>query len=510
MTNKEYADVVIVGAGAGGATVGAELAEAGAKVVFLEAGMDLDITYGSENHFAESQNMGNFVDQDLFWHEQYTGTNWRTDMGECVGGGTTTYGGVLEESVPEDFKKWPFSHEEFKPYIQLTKKRYHVGRWNIEDLSPCAKHLHEISEGELEPIQSGYLKEPFEEFGVYHGKCNLCRMCLMGCKFNAKSNALTITLPKAKYYGATIKSNCLVTKLVTNISGTQITSIKYLKRTKTGRISETLERKEIFADKFILASGAMMTPMILHWSGSWGKALANSSGQVGKNLRAHFVRHTMGILNRDDLKTYIGQVVELGDKFKNYHKGFLTEYNMVSPPSFMSMIFEIMKSDVTTRFVGVDFKRLLRKWGSVINATPMAKSEDNGFTDNFVLPHKYKLNKYGLSMPNVHLEPNETEAGYVEVGAKYAGEMLRKAGADSANIFYGKIDNVHKKGSCRMGTDPSDSVTDLNGKCWDLDNLWISDGSLFPAPLMANCAFIIYALAYKVADGILDRDTPVD
>lgn len=509
MSQTKYADVVIVGAGAGGATLGGELAEAGAKVVFLEAGPDLDITYGSDKHFAASQEMGVFLKQNLFWHEGYTGTNWRTDMGECVGGGTTTYGGVLEESVPEDFEKWPFSFEEFQPYIQLAKKRYHVGRWPIEELSPSAQHFHEISEGELEPTQSGFIQEPFEEYGVYHDRCKRCRICLFGCKFNAKSNALTITMPKARHFGAEVEDNAWVTKLVTNRSGTKVTSIQYLKRTPTGMLTESTEACEIVADKFILSAGAMMTPTLLHWSGNNGVALANSSGQVGRNLRAHFVRHTMCILDRDDLRTYQGQVVELGDKFRNYDQGFFTEYNMAAPPSMLGMAFEIMTPEVMSQFVGVKFKRLLRKYGSVVNSTPMAKSEDDGFTENYVLPNKNQINKYGLPKPHVHLQPNEKEAEYMETGAKHAMDIMMKAGAKPDNVFLGKIDNVHKKGTCRMGMDPKTSVTDLYGKCWDMENLWISDGSLFPAPLMANCALIIYALAYKVADGILERQRPI-
>ena len=59
-----------------------------------------------------------------------------------------------------------------------------------------------------------------------------------------------------------------------------------------------------------------------------------------------------------------------------------------------------------------------------------------------------------------------------------------------------------------MGTDPATSVTDVDGKLHDLDNVWISDGSLFPAPLLANCSFVIYALAYKVADAMLGRAPP--
>lgn len=508
MTDRQCADVVIVGAGAGGATLGGELAEAGAKVVFLEAGNDLDITYGSDKHFAATQKFGDFLGQNLFWHEEYTGRNWRTDMGECAGGGTTTYGGVLEESRPEDFDNWPISFAEMAPYIALTKRRYHVALWPIEELSASARHLHEVTNGRLAPIQSGYLRESFDEYGVHHDKCKLCRFCLLGCKFNAKSNALTIPLPKARHFGAELQANCLVTKVKTDRSGRKVTSLRYLQRIKTGSLTEDVVKKEIFADKFVLAAGSLGTPMLLHWSGRRGRALANSSGQVGRNLRGHFARHVMGLLGDPDLKSYQGQVVELGDKYNNYEDGFLTEFNMAAPPTYLGMVYEIMRSDVASEFVGVSLKRLMRRYPELMNATPLARSADDGFTDNYVLPHARKKNKYGLPLPEIRLDPNPQEEIWIRNGYEWAREVMLQAGAKREETWVGRLDVVHKLGTCRMGTDASASVVDLDGKAWDLDNLWISDGSIFPAPLMANCAFIIYALAYKIADKMIGRETP--
>lgn len=501
----EYADVVIVGSGAGGATVGGELAEAGEKVVFLEAGNDLDITYGSPSHYSASQFFKDTVEAELFWHEEYSGFNWRTDMGECAGGGTSFYGGVLEESSPEDFEMWPFSFSEFMKHIELTKERFHVYRWPIEELSAYAKLIHRCSNGEFEPIQSAFNRDPYTEYGVYHDRCRQCRFCLLGCKFNAKASALTVTLPKAKWYGAEVRSNSLAIKINTDRTGSRVKSITYLKRTKTSTLTEKKEIRTIFANKFILAAGTMMTPMLLHWSGKNNQALGNSSGQVGKNLRGHFCRHTVGILRQPNVKTYQGQVVELSDQYRNYDRGYLIEFNMAAPPSYMGMLFEVMPPEIAVNFVGIEFKRFLRNFGQLVVATPMARSLDDGFTDSYVLPHPSKKNKYGLPLPHVQLVPNATEQHWIEDAAAHARQIMRQADTDPALIYSGKLDAVHKKGTCRMGTDPADSVTDLDGHCWDLDNLWIADGSLYPAPLMANCAFIIYALAYKVADGILGR-----
>jgi len=507
---QEHVDVLIIGAGAGGATVGGELAEAGAKVVFLEAGKDLDITYGSPNHFANRQRFLDTVSDGLFFHEEYEGRNWRTDMGECAGGGTTTYGGVLEESTPLDYGLWPFSYESFEKYIKLTKKRYHVSRWPIEEMSYYAQVVNDAAGGNLGPIQSAFNREPYFEYGVYHDRCRQCKCCILGCRYNAKANALTIALPKAKWFGAEVRDNCLVTKLNTNNTGTRIESVTYLKRTQTGVASEYVEEHTISADIYILAAGSMMTPMMLHWSGRNGEALANSSGQVGRNLRGHFFRATYAVLDRDDVRTYQGQVVELNDLYQNYDKGYLLEFNMAAPPTYMGGMVEIMEKEDLIDLIGLKFKRFMRNYSKVICSAPLCRSYDEGFTDNTVMPHPHKKNAYGLPLPVVNFEPNAQEAEWVETATEHARQIEIAAGADINQMFDGAIDVVHKVGTCRMGTSPTDSVCDVDGRVWDMDNVWIADGSMFPAPLLANCAFIIYCMAYKVADSLLSRATPTE
>lgn len=502
------ADVAIVGAGAGGATLGAELAQAGAKVVFIEAGKDLDITYDSSNHFASSQE---FLDGiGLFWHEEYEGREWKTDMGECAGGGTTTYGGVLEESIPKDYEHWPISYDEFLPYINLTKKRYRTNRWPLGELSDYARILVDAGgTGMLGPIQSAFNREPYwDEYGVYHDRCRKCRMCLLGCKFNAKASALTIALPKAKHYGATVESNCLATRL--NVIGNRVDSLTYIQRTPTGPGMETILHKTIYADKFILAAGSMMTPMLLYWSGIAGQPLCNSSGQVGKNLKAHFFQVTTGVLERDDVRTYQGNVVELNDLYQNYDNGYLLEFNMVSPPGYMGGMLTIFKKEDLKNMIGLNFKRLMRKFGKMAVSAPLARSDELGYTNNSIGPHPWKLNKYALPLPLVKLEPNAQEAAWVEAAVNHAKQIMINAGCSPSSLITGSVDSVHKIGTCRMGTSASNSVVDLKGKAWDMDNLWICDGSIFPASLMANCAFVIYSLAYKIADGMLNRPTPTE
>ena len=503
-----HADVVIVGAGAGGATLGAELAEAGAGVAFIEAGKDLDITYGSPSHFAASQEFYDCAVRDnLLWHEEFEGRPWRTDMGECAGGGTTTYGGVLEESVPQDYATWPITYEQLVPYFTLAKSRYHVHRWPNFHLSDYAKAMRTASGKQLSAIQSAFNKVAYTDaYGVYHDHCRQCRFCMLGCMFNAKATALTIALPKARYYGAYVEDMSLATRI--NYIGRKISSITYIKRTPIGPGMETILHKTAYADKFILAAGTMMTPMILYWSGIAGNPMCNSSGQVGKNLRGHFFRVTFGILARDDIKTYQGNLVELNDLYQNYNNGYMLEFNMVAPPSYMGGIFEILEKTDAMNMLGVNTKRLMRKYGKIAMSAPLARADNASPTSNCIKQHSYKLNKYALPLPQVVLEPNAQESAWVVAGVNDAKTILTAAGCPTNEQYTGRVDVVHKTGTCRMGTSASNSVVDVNGKCWDMDNLWIADASIFPTSPLSNCCLTIYALGYKIADGMLNRATP--
>ena len=58
--------------------------------------------------------------------------------------------------------------------------------------------------------------------------------------------------------------------------------------------------------------------------------------------------------------------------------------------------------------------------------------------------------------------------------------------------------SMHQMGSCRQGASPQDSVTDGEGQCWDVADLYVADASAFPtatgmqAPdTSANCTSML-------------------
>jgi choline dehydrogenase-like flavoprotein len=63
-------------------------------------------------------------------------------------------------------------------------------------------------------------------------------------------------------------------------------------------------------------------------------------------------------------------------------------------------------------------------------------------------------------------------------------------------------DTCHLNGTARMGFSPKDSVVDTNCRSWDIGNLWICDGSVFPTVGGVNPSLTIQAIACRTADRI--------
>ena len=59
-----------------------------------------------------------------------------------------------------------------------------------------------------------------------------------------------------------------------------------------------------------------------------------------------------------------------------------------------------------------------------------------------------------------------------------------------------------------MGLSPDSSVVDLNGKCHDLENLYIVDSSVFPSCPSIGHGLTVIALALRLADNLTERITP--
>jgi choline dehydrogenase-like flavoprotein len=67
-----------------------------------------------------------------------------------------------------------------------------------------------------------------------------------------------------------------------------------------------------------------------------------------------------------------------------------------------------------------------------------------------------------------------------------------------------KLFSAHQMGTCRMGTDPQESVAGPWGELHDVKGVWIGDGSAFPTAPGTNPMVSIMALARRTAFAIAD------
>jgi choline dehydrogenase-like flavoprotein len=108
--------------------------------------------------------------------------------------------------------------------------------------------------------------------------------------------------------------------------------------------------------------------------------------------------------------------------------------------------------------------------------------------------------KFGLRLPRVTFSLRENEKAMIGHALKFMDASLEATGARER--WREEDDTCHLNGTARMGDDPSSSV--VNGDCrsWDIPNLWVCDGSVFPTVGGVNPSLTIQAIACRTADRI--------
>jgi choline dehydrogenase-like flavoprotein len=113
---------------------------------------------------------------------------------------------------------------------------------------------------------------------------------------------------------------------------------------------------------------------------------------------------------------------------------------------------------------------------------------------------------HGIPAPRIDYTVGENTKAMMEHGIARATEALEAAGAK--NIF-GSATALsspgHLLGTARMGTDPERSVVNEWGRCHDVKNLFIVDGSIWVTSGGVNPTSTIQALALYIADSIKKR-----
>jgi len=292
MTNPAVAaarhwDVIIIGTGVGGATVGHSLALGGLSVLFLEKGGRIGPGEdGSEAITPESRMAHGWWPHPVSRRQPHGGKKrFYAAIGCALGGSSIHYAAALERMSASDFdgldtqsgstRPWPVSFWEFVPHYEAAEKLYGIRN---ESSDIAEQRMSEWDRALIEQMrQNGLRPDPLRIAIRYDEECQECigRVCPRNCKSDARVACLEEALRQPQCH---ILEHCDVQTLEADKE-----RVRAVKALHLGR------ELELRASIVVLSAGALHSPQILLRSRNefWSKGLANSSDQVGRNLMFH-------------------------------------------------------------------------------------------------------------------------------------------------------------------------------------------------------------------------------
>jgi choline dehydrogenase-like flavoprotein len=495
MTNPTVAasrhwDVIVIGTGVGGATVGRSLALGGLSVLFLEKGGR--IGPGEESNAAATPESR--VAQGWWPHpisqRQSNGHHKRfyAAVGCAVGGSSIHYAAALERMAASDFDglqtvhaltaPWPVGFGEFVPYYQAAEKLYGL---SDESGDVAKRRMSEWDLALMEQMrENGLRPEPLNVAIRYDEQCQECigRVCPRECKSDARVACLAEALRQPQCH---ILEHCDVQTLEADKDRVRVVKTLHLGR-----------GLELRASVVVLSAGALHTPQILLRSRNefWPQGLANSSDQVGRLARQARQRKSISV--RD---FYI-------------HKGRRLGY-------VQSMGLEAGRGEIAV-YIKDQLRRrglrnelllsLLAKAPSHIGAFMFggagifaAMTEDDPNPDNRVILDPGEPD--GASFTYTITDDLRRRADDLRLAFSQGvrpWRMLRIS--PELEMNYG-----HPCGTCRFGDDRGSSVLNRDCRAHDLENLYVVDASFMPRSGAINPSLTIAANALRVAPQILAR-----
>jgi hypothetical protein len=112
--------------------------------------------------------------------------------------------------------------------------------------------------------------------------------------------------------------------------------------------------------------------------------------------------------------------------------------------------------------------------------------------------------KWGLPVARVRFNKHPRQKAIARYLSERAADVLREMGSDDIEtISDGGPSTNLPAGTCRFGKDPKTSVLDPDCRAHDVENLFVTDGSFMPTGGSVPYTWTIYANSFRVADKII-------
>ena len=507
---NEPVDFAIVGTGAGGGTLACRLAEAGFSVVALDIGpwwRPLEDFASDETH-----------QEKLYWTDEricdgadplVLGAN---NSGQSVGGSTVHFAMVSLRFRPEWFKSrtllgygadWPLDWREMWRYYREVEEALKISGpvnypwgpkrprypYRPHELNAAATVLAKGAEA----MGIGWAPTPLATISAPRGQSPPCvyrGFCVSGCSTNAKQSALITWIPRAVKAGAEIRDLAMVGRIETDPDTGRVTGVHY-------------HREDAWhfqrARNVVVAGYAIETPRLLLNSASarHPNGLANSSGLVGRYLMTQANQAVYGTMEQE-VRWYKGPpslaITEhwnYADKGKDFFGGYCYMSQGPLPVSWAAVVAG------SRGLWGAELTREMEKYNHAVGLKIVGE----------VLPDERnrvtlaeEKDRFGLPVARVTFSYGENDKKLIAHSLRFMRQSLEAVGVNE--IWDETDDTCHLNGTARMGDDPRRSVVDADCRSWDIPNLWVCDGSVFPTVGGVNPSLTIQAIACRTADRI--------
>lgn len=566
--NPKTYDVCIVGSGAGGGMAAYMLAQAGIKVVMLEAGpmydpaknvTQLKWPWESPRRGASTpfRNFGDFDAAYGGWElegEPYThkdGTKFDWFRSRMLGGRTNHWGRISLRFSEKDFKHksvdglgedWPIGYKDVAPYYDRVDQLIGVfgskeNMINEPDgifLPPPKPRLHELfikDAGKdlsipVIPSRLSILTKPINKD---RGACFFCAQCNRGCTIHADfSSSSVLVNPAVKTGNVDVIANAMAREVLTDEKGLA-RGISYVDKSD-------MQEYEVTARVVILAASACESArlMLNSKSSNHPNGLGNSSNVVGKYLHDSTGASMGGILpklvgrkryNEDGVGgMHVYTPWWLDNKKLDFPRGYHIEYGGgMGMPGYG---FGFGMQDTNGKYPGRDgVQKQAGGYGASLKddyryfygaSFGMAgRGEAIAREDNYCEIDPNTVDKFGIPVLRFHYKWSDYEVKQAKHMKETFAEIIDKMGGV---VTYGKDDNasndyglaapgriIHEVGTTRMGNDPKKSALNKNNQAHDCKNLFVVDGGAFVSQADKNPTWTILALSMRASEYVMDE-----
>ncbi len=549
-------DVVIVGSGASGGAVAFALCKAGYKVAVLEKGRLINRDEFSKDELAYARRdivTPNLFDEYHTIEEKIEGkwiatptydSGWSFWNGNIVGGSSNFMSGMLHRMHPDDFKlkskygeieganvvDWPISYDEMEPYYTLAEELIGIsGKYEKHPFEPerstadfmqpptkenavvklLDKSCRNLNITPLVTPRAVLSKDKKDRSACYYS--NFCGS--YGCSSGAKGSSREALLKPA-----------LATGNLTLMSNTYVKSLQTGKKDEVDYavVVDTLTGKErqIEAKMFVVAAQAHESARLLLNSANKDHpdGLANSSGELGKNLIFSAGGSGQGVLEKESLKEITFEALMQTGLFVNRSvlDWYFIDHWWDGKFKGGSVEFMFEHQNIISRAGKNNEEEGKLVWGKSLGdrlVDRFSKGKSIRFEvfndwlptdDCFVSLDKTHKDKYGMPVGKLRLEAHPQDLKVGKYIAKKCEKILEEMGAKD---IYSSVSSAPPQnlvaGGCRFGNDPKTSVLNKHCQAHDVPNLFVADASFMPTGGSVPYTWTIYANAFRVADHIV-------